>query len=88
MVSKCHFLLKCFRGFRRIADSKCESGNIQDEHFVVSRSKEIMLNGHFQNSRSQHEGVATVQIQDDLNIKYNNEHNCLKHIEYQYILNE
>ena len=28
--------------FRGIADSKCESGNIQDENFTVPKSKEII----------------------------------------------
>ena len=42
MVPKCHLLLKHLSSFREIADSKCESGNIQDENFAVPKSKEII----------------------------------------------
>lgn len=42
MVPKCHLLLKHLSSFREIADSKCESGNIQDENFTVPKSKEII----------------------------------------------
>ena len=41
MFPKCHLLLKHLSSFREITDSKCESGNIQDENFTVPTKTDI-----------------------------------------------